>query len=101
MYRVRFPIHPLGGNADNKSIKIKTMEVVTMYADGNNALSMEVIETVRVYSKADIKRIKAETIREYKRKRLEEIKLTIGLAIVSIGTVMGMFGLWIVFGYAL
>ena len=101
MYRVRFPIHPLGGNADNKSIKIKTMEVVTMYADGNNALSMEVIETVRVYSKADIKRIKAETIREYKRKRLEEIKLTIGLAIVGIGTIMGMFGLWIVFGYAL
>ena len=101
MYRVRFPIHPLGGNADNKSIKIKTMEVVTMYADGNNALSMEVVETVMVYSKADIKRIKAETIREYKRKRLEEIKLTIGLAIVSIGTVMGMFGLWIVFGYAL
>lgn len=101
MYRVRFPIHPLGGNADNKSIKIKTMEVVTMYADGNNALSMEVVETVRVYSKADIKRIKAETIREYKRKRLEEIKLTIGLAIVGIGTIMGMFGLWIVFGYAL
>ena len=101
MYRVRFPIHPLGGNADNKSIKIKTMEVVTMYADGNNALSMEVVETVMVYSKADIKRIKAETIREYKRKRLEEIKLTIGLAIVGIGTIMGMFGLWIVFGYAL
>ena len=101
MYRVRFPIHPLGGNADNKSIKIKTMEVVTMYADGNNALSMEVVETVRVYSKADIKRIKAETIREYKRKRLDEIKLTIGLAIVGIGTIMGMFGLWIVFGYAL
>lgn len=101
MYRVRFPIHPLGGNADNKSIKIKTMEVVTMYADGNNVLSMEVVETVRVYSKADIKRIKAETIREYKRKRLEEIKLTIGLAIVGIGTIMGMFGLWIVFGYAL
>lgn len=101
MYRVQFPIHPLGGNADNKSIKIKTMEVVTMYADGNNALSMEVVETVRVYSKADIKRIKAETIREYKRKRLEEIKLTIGLAIVGIGTIMGMFGLWIVFGYAL
>ena len=72
-----------------------------MYADGNNALSMEVVETVRVYSKADIKRIKAETIREYKRKRLEEIKLTIGLAIVSIGTVMGMFGLWVVFGYSL
>ena len=23
MYRVRFPIHPLGGNADNKSIYIK------------------------------------------------------------------------------
>ena len=30
MYRVRFPIHPLGGNADNKSIKIKT------YGGSNN-----------------------------------------------------------------
>ena len=101
MYRVRFPIHPLALMLITNQSKSKPMEVVTMYADGNNALSMEVVETVRVYSKADIKRIKAETIREYKRKRLDEIKLTIGLAIVSIGTVMGMFGLWIVFGYAL
>lgn len=72
-----------------------------MYTKGNNALSMDVIETVRVYSKTDIKRIKAETIREYRRKRLEEIKLTIGLMVVGIGTVIGMFGLWIVFGYSL
>ena len=74
-----------------------------MYTSGNNVLSMEVIETVRVYSKEDIKRIKTETIREYKRRkrkeRMEMIKLTIALFCAMILTPALSVLYWIVFGY--
>lgn len=73
-----------------------------MYVNGNNALSMEVTETVRVYSKEDINRIKAETIKTYKRRKRKEHIETIKLTIVLFGGILFpalMVLYWVGFGY--
>ena len=76
---------------------MKVVEV--MYINGNNSLVMDNVETVRVYSKKDIDRIERRAIKKYKRKIIQNIKFTVSLFFVTFGTVFGMIGLYVAFGY--
>ena len=76
---------------------MKVVEV--MYINGNNSLVMDNVETVRVYSKKDIDRIERRAIKKYKRKIIQNIKFTVSLFFATFGTVFGMIGLYVVFGY--